>query len=63
MVTVEVVRIGRQDRDVPEALVIDVVAIEVWRWWWDAEVRVGGITAGDTSSRAGDLCLYRHRRQ
>jgi hypothetical protein len=63
MVAVEVVRIGWQDRDVPVALVIDVAAIEVWRGRWDAEVRVGGVTAGDPSKRDGALRLLRHGRQ
>jgi hypothetical protein len=60
MVSVEVVRIGWQDRDAPESPVIDVAAIKVWRWRWDAEIRVGGVTAGDASSRVADPCLFRH---
>jgi hypothetical protein len=63
MVAVKVVWIGRQDRDVPEALVIDVAAIKVRRRGWDAEVGVGGITAGDASSWVDALLLFKHGRE
>jgi hypothetical protein len=63
MVPVEVVQIGRQDRNVPESLIIDVVAIEVWRRWRDAEVRVGGVTASDAASRVGDFRPFRNGSQ
>ena len=46
-----------------EPLVVDVVAIEVWRWRRDADVGVGRITASYTSRRDGDLRLLRHGRQ
>jgi hypothetical protein len=63
MIAVEVMRIGRPERDVPRSLVIDVAAIEVRRRWRGAEVGIGRITAGAASSRAGDLRLLRHERQ
>jgi hypothetical protein len=62
MVAIEVVRIGWQNRNVSEPPVIDVAAIKVWRRWRDTEVRVRRITAGDTSSRAANLRLFRYGR-
>jgi hypothetical protein len=44
---------------VPEALVIDVAAVEVWRRWWDAEVGIGRVTASDAPIRVEDLLLFR----
>ena len=61
MVAVEVMRIGRQDRHVPEALVMDVGATKVWRRR-DVEIGIRRITAGPAGGVAGDLCLLRHRR-
>src|SRR5687768_5653409 len=55
MVAVEVMRIGRQDGDVPEATVIDVAAIEVWRCRRDAEVRVGRVAAKRFRRVSNDL--------
>ena len=57
MVAVEVVRIGWQHRDMPEALIIDVAAIEVWRRWWNAEIRVRGIAAKGFGRVSNDLGL------
>jgi hypothetical protein len=48
---------------VPEALVIDVAAIEVRRRRWDAQVRIGPIAAGDVPIRVDCVRLLRHGRQ
>jgi hypothetical protein len=53
VITVQTMRIGRQHRKIVTA---DVRAVQIWRWWWNTEIRVRWIARTCVLRRAWRPC-------